>query len=65
MVHQLVLSDEELDQLEAMLDHELVVSHNELRRTRNPDFRAQILHRIGLVECMLSSCKHAQAKPVG
>ncbi len=65
MVHQLVLSDDELEQLESMLSHELAVSHPELRRTRNPDFRDQILRRIGLVECMLSSCRHAQAKPVG
>ncbi len=65
MVHQLVFSDEELDQLECMLRHELETSHHELRRTRNPDFRAQILRRIGLAECMLSSCRHAQAKPVG
>ncbi len=65
MVHQLVFSDEELEQLESMLTHELETSHPELRRTRNPDFRDQILRRIALAECMLSSCRHAQAKPAG
>ncbi len=64
MSHQITISDEELDHLEGMISHELETSHHELRRTRNPGFRGQILRRIEVVEHLLESCRQVHAAQV-
>ena len=65
MAYQILMSEEELGQFEHMIRHELETSHHELRRTRNPNFRAQVLRRIELAEGMLHSCQEAHTKPAG
>jgi hypothetical protein len=52
MVHHVSLSDEELAELDRMLTKELVERRSELRRTRNPSFRAQLDERIEVLEHM-------------
>ena len=53
MQHTLLVSDEDLAELESLLRSELKDAHSELRRTRNPQFREQIRHRMELAEHLL------------
>lgn len=50
MVHSILLSDEELTELDELLRGEITRGHQELRRTRNPRFRDGVRHHIELME---------------
>ncbi len=50
MQHQIMLSDEELDELDRMLQNELPDWHAEMRRSRNPGFRDDLQLRIERLE---------------
>jgi len=49
MRHQILVSDEELSELETVLASELVETRGELRRTRNPAYRKQVNHHLQVV----------------
>jgi|AntAceMinimDraft_16_1070373.scaffolds.fasta_scaffold509488_1 hypothetical protein len=50
MVHSILLSDEELTELDELLRGEITRGHQELRRTRNPRFRDGVRHHVELME---------------
>ena len=52
MEHQIHISEEELAELERMLGKEAAERRNELRRTRNPSFREDLIHRLDLLDHM-------------
>lgn len=53
MRHHIALTDEELRHLAEALERDLGDTHTEHRRTRNPDFREGLEHRISLMERLL------------
>ncbi len=50
MAHTILLTDEELTELDELLRSEITRGHQELRRTRNPRFRDGVRHHIELME---------------
>ncbi len=59
MEHTITLSDEELEELDGLLTHEVDDSRTELRRTRNRQFREMIRHRIALARDLLAKVREA------
>lgn len=59
------LSTEEIDELEVLLHRELDSTRVELRRTRNPRFRAGIKHHMRLTEHMLETVADARTGAAG
>lgn len=62
MACSLVLNDEELVELDDLLHQEVTTSRTELRRTRNPEFRDQINHRIKMAAHLRDLIARARAQ---
>ena len=60
MVRGIMLTDEELGILEELLRQELGNTRSEYRRTRNPDFRSGIQHRMKLERHILQTIEQAR-----
>ena len=63
MTHSILLSDEELTELDALLRGEITRGRQELRRTRNPRFRDGVRHHIELMEHIHEIAASAEASP--
>lgn len=61
MTHQLIVTEEELSILDQVLRQEIDNTRNELRRTRNPEYRDAVHHRMTLAEHMLELIGQASA----
>lgn len=64
MAYGLNLSEEELELLERMLLGEEGDIRSEHRRTRNPEFRSEIEHRMELQHRILDSIEQAKRRVV-
>lgn len=62
MACQLILSEEELKFLDRLVRQEIDAGYPELRRTRNPDFRAALERRKDLAEHILYAIGQAEAE---
>ncbi|HET6429949.1 MAG TPA: hypothetical protein VFJ30_16150 [Phycisphaerae bacterium] len=61
MQHTMVLSDEELEELDGLLDSEVYNSRSELRRTRNPQFREDVRRRLTVARSLLAKIRSVHA----
>ena len=61
MEHTIVLSDEELEELDGLLDTEIYNARSELRRTRNPQFREDVRRRLTIARQLLVRIRKAHA----
>ena len=62
MTHQIAVSEEELALLQRLVRVEMDDDRVELRRTRNPDFRARVAHRRAVAEHILHALSQAEAR---
>ena len=60
MTYYISMSLEELDEMGMLLSKELATDRTELRRTRNPQFRQQVIHKIDLREHVLETIQNAK-----
>ncbi len=65
MKHLLNLSDEEVDQLDRLLVHEIDTSRVELRHTDDRTFRDEIRHRLDVVQHLHERMHSAHAEGMG
>ena len=63
MPHRILVSDEELSELDAVLANELVETRGELRRTRNPAYRKQVNHHLQVVRHIHDQIEQAMGSP--
>ena len=61
MEHTIMLSDEELAELDGLLDSEVYNSRSELRRTRNPQFREDVRRRLTITRQLLAKIRKVHA----
>lgn len=59
MKHAMMLNDEELREIGSLVNADISERRTELRRTRNPGFRAQVKHHIELDRNILHELERA------
>ena len=59
MKHAMMLSDEEIRELDGLVNADISERRTELRRTRNPKFRAQVQHHLELDRHILHELEKA------
>jgi hypothetical protein len=66
MAYELRLTQEELDELRQSLRCDLDETHDELRRTRNIEYKEQVKHHLGVIDRLMKMVETARcAEHVG